>query len=49
MLRSKKPGVRLAAYSSAVFGCTGDAYRRSADAQVYRLLAKRKGAVLDDY
>lgn len=38
----------LAAATLAAFsGCSGDAYRRSADAQVYRLLAKRKAAVLD--
>ena len=30
-----------------IAGCSGDAYRRSADAQVYRLLAQRKKAVLD--
>src|SRR5690349_5012239 len=28
-------------------GCGGDFYRRSADAQVYKLLAERKKAVLD--
>lgn len=31
----------------ALTGCSGDAYRRRADAQVYRMLAERKKAVLD--
>ena len=30
-----------------LFGCTPEAYRQSADAQVYRMLAERKQAVLD--
>jgi outer membrane protein TolC len=34
------------AVSLAAAGCSGDFYRRSADAQVYRLLAKRKEASL---
>jgi outer membrane protein TolC len=37
--------VSLAALALA--GCTPEAYRRSADAQVYGMLAKRKKAVLD--
>src|SRR5438552_3841451 len=31
----------------AVAGCSPEAYRRSADAQVYGILARRKKAVLD--
>src|SRR3954451_942605 len=40
-------GFILVAALLAVPGCSGDYYRRSADAQVYKLLAKRKSAVLD--
>jgi outer membrane protein TolC len=36
----------VAAASLAAAGCSGDFYRHSADAQVYRLLAKRKEASL---
>ena len=38
--------ITLAAIA-AVAGCSPEAYRRSADAQVYGILAQRKKAVLD--
>lgn len=46
-MRNYIPVVIFCAALLALPGCTGNAYRRSADAQVYKLLAKRKAAALD--